>query len=84
MQSTHRGEESLQRARSDLDKDFKATVINMFKELKGAMIKEVKKKKRIRLPHMRNSNEEIEITKQKKVKNLELDNIVTETKTSLE
>ena len=44
-----------------LDKDFKSAIINMFKELKETMSKELKKSMRIKSHQIGNINKEIQI-----------------------
>lgn len=48
-----------------IDKELKAAILNMFKELKDTMIKELKKSTTIMSHQIHNINKEIEIIKKK-------------------
>lgn len=66
------------------DKDFKAGIINMFKELKESMSREFKGVNRIMFLPIKNVNKEIGIIKLSQIEVKKLKNMITEMKISLE
>ena len=64
-------------------KNFKATVINMFKELKEATFEELKEYMMTMTLHIENINKDIQIIKKKCMKILELKGTTTEMNNSL-
>lgn len=67
-----------------LCEDFKSTVLNVLKDLKEAMGKELKETRRTMSHQIDNINKEIEIIKMKEIEILELKSIKTKMNNSVE
>lgn len=65
-------------------RDFKAAIINVLKELKETMFKELREGMMTISHKILNINDEIEIFKKNQIKNLQLKSTITKVKNSLE